>query len=367
MASPNTKGMAVAEAVPGKVTSHGLTPSRMTQKGPYHTSFVAAVERNQIPISQFLLACLYMLHIFYPKLLPFTTKFIHLQYKIGTGSDGAPLYDIGIDDAYYVAHWVITLTFLRAFLMQWVFGPLASMSNKIKTQGARTRFCEQSWLVTYYMFSFAYGIYLYVHSPYYMNIDHLYLHWPNHNMTAGFKKYYLISMGFWFQQVFVLHIEKRRKDHYQMLSHHIITCCLMVGSYNYYYFRIGHIILMIMDSVDILFSAAKILRYLGYSKLCDFMFFCFLMSWIILRHGLYNYLYYHAWTKASLLMPDAKCIPGVLQRRCWTNGVINTFLGLLGGLQIITIVWMYLIVKVAYRVVTGQGAEDVRSDESDEE
>ena len=200
-----------------------------------------------------------------------------------------------------------------------------------------------------------------------MNIDHLYLHWPNHNMTAGFKKYYLISMGFWFQQVFVLHIEKRRKDHYQMLSHHIITCCLMVGSYNYYYFRIGHIILMIMDSVDILFSGAKILRYLGYSKLCDLMFFCFLMSWIILRHGLYNYLYYHAWTKASSLMPDAKCIPGVLQRRCWTNTVINTFLGLLGGLQIITIVWMYLIAKVAYRVVTGQGAEDVRSDESDEE
>lgn len=141
----------------------------------------------------------------------------------------------------------------------------------------------------------------------------------------------------------------------------------MVGSYNYYYFRIGHIILMIMDSVDILFSGAKILRYLGYSKLCDLMFFCFLMSWIILRHGLYNYLYYHAWTKASSLMPDAKCIPGVLQRRCWTNTVINTFLGLLGGLQIITIVWMYLIAKVAYRVVTGQGAEDVRSDESDEE
>ena len=45
----------------------------------------------------------------------------------------------------------------------------------------------------------------------------------------------------------------------------------------------------------------------------------------------------------------------------------NTVLGLLGGLQIITIVWMYLIAKVAYRVVTGQGAEDVRSDESDEE
>ena len=40
-------------------------------------------------------------------------------------------------------------------------------------------------------------------------------------------------------------------------------------------------------------------------------------------------------------------------------------MGLLGGLQIITCIWMYLILKVAYKVVTGSGAEDVRSDEDD--
>ena len=40
-------------------------------------------------------------------------------------------------------------------------------------------------------------------------------------------------------------------------------------------------------------------------------------------------------------------------------------MGLLGGLQIITCIWMYLISKVAYKVVIGVGAEDVRSDEDD--
>ncbi|KAK7684754.1 hypothetical protein QCA50_011996 [Cerrena zonata] len=35
------------------------------------------------------------------------------------------------------------------------------------------------------------------------------------------------------------------------------------------------------------------------------------------------------------------------------------------GLQIITIVWMYLIFKIAYKVVTGTGAEDVRSDDEE--
>lgn len=334
-------------------------------KKHYHNSLVALVERNQIPLSQGLLACLYVAHFAAPSLAPWTTKFIHLQSRIGS-TDGAPVYDISFDDVYYVAHWAVALTFLRAVLMQWVFSPVARCAN-MTTAASRTRFAEQSWLVTYYTFSFVAGIYLYVHSPYYLNLDHLYLHWPNHNMTAGFKTYYLVSMAFWFQQIFVLHVEKRRKDHYQMLSHHIITCCLMVGSYYYYYFRIGHIILMIMDSVDIVFAMAKILRYLGFTTACDAMFFCFLVLWVVLRHGLYNYLYYHAWTKSTLLMPEGRCMPGVVQRRCWNDTVIDAFLGLLGGLQLITIVWMYLIAKVAYRVVTGQGAEDVRSDESDAE
>ncbi|EMG50461.1 Ceramide synthase component, putative [Candida maltosa Xu316] len=184
-------------------------------------------------------------------------------------------------------------------------------------------------------------------------------------MSLEFKNYYLISIGFWLQQIFVLNVEKPRKDHYQMFSHHIITCSLMIGSYYYYFFRIGHLILMIMDSVDIFLSAAKMLKYAGFSNACDAMFILFLISWVVLRHGVYNYIFYHTWHKSVDLMKNAKCIEGLIQKRCWTDGIINTFLGLLGGLQIITCIWMYLIFKVAYKVVTGKGAEDVRSDEDD--
>lgn len=337
------------------------------QDQAYHGSLWAKVERNQIPLSRNLMILLYTLNLLSSNtnIINFTNKFLRLQNQVGYNLEGKPIYDIHIDDAYFVINWVITVTFLRSFLMKYCFGPFAAKFCHIYSRKAKIRFAEQSWSFVYYSISFIYGVYLYLDAPYYNNLDQIYINWPNFVMDARFKSYYLISMAFWLQQIFVLHVEKPRKDHYQMFSHHIITCCLIIGSYYYYYFRIGHLILMIMDSVDIFLAAAKMLKYAGRLVACDAMFVLFLVSWIGLRHGVYNYIFYHAWHKSVHLMQDGQCMVGSDQKRCWTPGVINTFLGLLGGLQIITCIWMYLISKVAYKVIIGVGAEDVRSDEDD--
>lgn len=329
----------------------------------YHNSYLAMVERNQIPLSRALLCGIHLFNYIFPG--GFASKFIRLQYRTGTSYSGSALYDIGIDDGYYVVHWVILLTFLRSFLMQWCFEPFASYFCNIHSRKAKVRFSEQSWSFVYYSFSFTYGAYLYYNSSYWLNFDQIFANWPHYQLGSLFKKYYLISMGFWLQQIFVLNIEERRKDHFQMFSHHIITCLLLTGSYYYYYNRIGHLILMIMDSVDIFLAAAKLLKYSGYNNACDFMFVFFMVSWVVLRHGLYNYLFYQSWHNAMSLMSNSECIPGQLQKRCWTPTILNSFFFLLGGLQIITMIWMYLISKVAYKVIMGKGAEDVRSDEDD--
>lgn len=334
-----------------------------TQNEKYHNSYLAIVDRNQMPISRALLCGIHLLNYIYPGGI--ASKFTQLQYRTGTSLEGKALYDIGIDDSYFVIHWVILLVFLRAFLMQWCFEPFAAYFCNIHSRKAKVRFSEQSWSFVYYSFSFVYGAYLYYNSSYWLNFDEIYLNWPHFQLESLFKKYYVISIAFWLQQIFVLNIEEKRKDHYQMFSHHIITCLLIIGSYYYYYNRIGHLILMIMDSVDIFLAGAKLLNYARYNNACDYMFILFLLSWLVLRHGLYNYLFYETWCKAAILMKDAECIPGTIQKRCWTPTVINGFMGLLGGLQIITLVWMYLILKVAYKVITGKGAEDVRSDEDD--
>ena len=54
------------------------------------------------------------------------------------------------------------------------------------------------------------------------------------------------------------------------------------------------------------------------------------------------------------------------ERTCFTKNLHMSFFYLLSGLQVLTLVWLYMIGKVAYKVVTGTGAEDTRSDDEDD-
>ena len=52
---------------------------------------------------------------------------------------------------------------------------------------------------------------------------------------------------------------------------------------------------------------------------------------------------------------------------CYSLPVQRTFLALLVFLQFITLLWLYMILRVAWRVVRGIGADDTRSEDEDEE
>ncbi len=84
-----------------------------------------------------------------------------------------------------------------------------------------------------------------------MNLRELWTDWPNREVTGLVKAYFLGQWAFWLQQVLVIHIEERRKDHWQMLTHHFITITLMTASYYYHHTRVGILILVLMDIVDI--------------------------------------------------------------------------------------------------------------------
>lgn len=329
---------------------------------------VTFINKHQIPITRNLLMMLYTLDLigskYAPRLHKYAHRFLHLQY-VTDRDDGGPYYDIGINDTYHVVYWVVLLTFLRAVLMQYLFDPIAKNLFAVQSRKGRVRFAEQSWSLAYYCFSFSLGFYLYYHSPYWHNTDNIFVGWPHYRMSLLFKKYYLISIAFWLHQLVALNIEQRRKDHWQMFAHHIVTCSLVIGSYYYYFTRIGNLILNIMDSVDILLSAAKILKYSSYNRACDAMFGLFVISWVVLRHGVYNYLFHIAWLRAYDLMRGSECVAGVFQKRCWSPLVINSFLCLLGGLQVLSLVWLYMIGKVILKVIRGQSAEDVRLDDDD--
>lgn len=66
------------------------------------------------------------------------------------------------------------------------------------------------------------------------------------------KWYLLVELSFLVQQIFVIHVEEKRKDHYQMLTHHIITCTLLSSAYIYGFYNVSNVVLCLMDIVDFL-------------------------------------------------------------------------------------------------------------------
>jgi TLC domain len=53
-------------------------------------------------------------------------------------------------------------------------------------------------------------------------------------------------------QILILNAEARRKDHIQMMTHHIITVILVVTSYFTNFTRVGCVIMVLMDCCDII-------------------------------------------------------------------------------------------------------------------
>lgn len=309
-----------------------------------------------------MLVTILVLNQFAP-LRPYTSKFLAIHHV----DPDTHTARAGPDDVCFVTMWVVNLVLLRAIIMQYVYEPLGKLLG-LKRPKTILRFAEQGWSFTYFVASTAVGVWLLLDSPYKSDPRYLWQGWPHYQMKPAFKAYYLIQLATWVSQLYIINIEEKRKDHAQMVTHHIVTILLVAGSYYFHYTRVGHVILMLMDNVDFQLSAAKMLKYLDYSRACDTLFTVFMLSWVVCRHGLYLYFTYSAATDGLELMQ-----PGCYHDDdgelviCISRLVPRLFIGMLLFLHCITMLWFYLIAKVAIKVVRGDGAEEPRSDDEDDD
>jgi len=156
--------------------------------------------------------------------------------------------------------------------MTYVLLPWAEAAGLKKTK-TKVRFAEQAWLLLYYSVFWSLGMvsvvlvldtvmgtddaqYIMYHSKYWFNFLELWTDWPTRLMTGTLKWYYLVQYAFWIQQIFVVNIEERRKDHWQMFTHHIVTCMLIQLSYGHYQTKAGNVVLCLMDVVDLVFPVS---------------------------------------------------------------------------------------------------------------
>ena len=90
--------------------------------------------------------------------------------------------------------------------------------------------------------------------------------YPHVPLAGPLKFYYLTQTAFYIHQILILNAEARRKDHVQMMTHHVITVILMATSYFSNFVRVGCLIMVIMDWCDIFLpvrtSSFSAIRYL---------------------------------------------------------------------------------------------------------
>ena len=99
--------------------------------------------------------------------------------------------------------------------------------------------------------------YIYYQSPAYLNLRELWTAWPDREITGIMKGYMIAQLGFWLQQLIVINIEEKRKDHWQMFTHHIVTSVLIYASYRYGHTRVGNLILVLMDVSDLVLGVRE--------------------------------------------------------------------------------------------------------------
>lgn len=147
------------------------------------------------------------------------------------------------------------------------------------------------------------------------------------------------------------------------------------------------------------------MKYIGWQKTCDAAFGVFVFAWLFCRHLAYGTICWSIYAHVdNVVMPygtyslamhaaPTSGLPGgiVSGAQISTNGgdsvlrdiyqpfvypeattvafnarIRWAFLGLLGFLQCITLMWFVMIVNVVIRVLRGEGADDTRSDDEGE-
>ena len=352
-----------------------------------------AVVDHQLGLSLNLMIFVGLSYLFFPSLRDRMSAFFALSYPSATVQGQ---YGQGARDLYLMVSFIVLFTAIRAFSLGYALMPLAGYCGIAKTKG-RVRFAEQSYMMIYYAIYWSWGLALFLRdTP--AGVDSvdsllvsLWTGFPQLTLDTSMKLYYISQLAFWIQQIFVIHIEERRKDHYQMLTHHIITVSLLSGSYPYRQWRVGNAVLVCMDLVDFVFPLAKILRYLSLQTACDAAFAIFVVAWLVMRHFFYMAICWSIYAHVGEVTMPYGIYSIVTGSRISEDGGTNImrslfqpfmnpkaqtiafnanirwlFLGMLLALQCITIAWFVMICRVVMRVLRGQGADDTRSDGEDE-
>ncbi|XP_060584378.1 ceramide synthase 5-like isoform X2 [Ruditapes philippinarum] len=216
-----------------------------------------------------------------------------------------------------------------------------------------TKFRECGWHFTFYLGIFIYGLVVLWNKKWFWETKYCWKGWPTLDVPREIYWYYMVELSFYWCLVFSMLTEHKRKDFNQMIVHHIATILLMSFSWATNFVRIGCIVLLTHDAADFPMAAAKMMKYSGHKKACEFFLGVFIVVWVLSR-----LIYYPVVALYSATF-EAYEIVGK-----WVAHIL--FVVLLVTLQILHLIWTYMIARIAYRSVYKNKLGDVRSDSEED-
>ncbi|KAI8595146.1 TLC domain-containing protein [Dissophora ornata] len=358
--SRTTKSTSFASNKRRAIHENAKRNQRQLVEGKGGKSALSFMYKHQLDVPAVFIAAVLVGH--FGLKMPLAETFLFLQNKNPING----LYSKTWTDLNFIFFWIVAFTFLRAFVMTLILRPVAVRCG-VKREHQRNRFQEEGWVCLYYSLSWAMGMYVLRNSPvwnswsFWFKPAAFFEGYPHTQLPHIMLWYYYVQLAFWLQQIFVLHVEVPRKDFWALMAHHTVTLLLIGGSAISNFWRAGNAVFVVMDLADIILAFSKSIKYLGVSnRICDGFFACFMISWLYTRHYLYGYIL-HAFMFTAYEMIPFELDIGQGKWYCRELAWLP-ILGL-ALLQILMVYWFGLILRILFKILKGQSAEDDRSDD----
>ncbi|KAG6810870.1 hypothetical protein H0H92_009991 [Tricholoma furcatifolium] len=296
---------------------------------------------------------------------PFATVFL-LTGHVPESSPNDPRYAKSYWDLLFIAYYIIFFSLVRQVIVVKICRPVAKWFG-LKRETKLDRFGEQGYAWVYFAVMGAWGYRIMTQHPtYWYQTKYFWIDYPHWDMKPELKRYYLMQMAYWLQQllILVLGLEKPRKDYKELVAHHLVTLWLVGWSYFMNMTLIGNAVYMSMDIPDTFLALSKLLNYIQWNKAKVYSFVFFIFVWSYFRHYLNFKILWSVWYELWL-MPDSA--------KVWdaSRGVYfvwwmqyQVFVPIL-LLQFLNLFWYYLMMRILYRAIVTSVTEDSRSDDED--
>jgi hypothetical protein len=190
-------------------------------------------------------------------------------------------------DLEWMLGFACLLFVLRQVLARLVFLPLGRRLVGTHRPLFLRKWEENCWYVVYYASSTALGLAAMRDKLFFANPVFYFTDFPTDaHRDALFRLYYAVGAGFYLQTLVALvAFETKRKDFLVMIVHHVVTVVLMAVSWLTGNERIGGVVLLLHDAVDIFLYATKAAHYCGarLEPLTNALFALFALVYFLLR------------------------------------------------------------------------------------